>query len=185
MLDALIKVAEKIAELARYRQQLRERRLDKVFEPLYTSMMEVHRDYLKMLESVHQDIAHGKDPVELAKELGMARLQQEPLRISLRNKISSFSEARLENAAGEFLRSVSRYFSLTQIDAPISAGSQVLRAVMDWIQEDRRGALRLDDALREEARRDVQMVVRDTLRRLRAEWEEVSRAHAHLVRESL
>ena len=80
MIDAIVKVAEKIVELAKYREQKREKRWTALFEPQFVALQEVHRDYLLMFDEVRVDLEAGVSLQRIISKLNTRRIGQETSR---------------------------------------------------------------------------------------------------------
>lgn len=56
MIDLLLKALDKAIELAKRREDIKDRELDKVFVPLYADIERIHCDYLKSFNAVHDAV---------------------------------------------------------------------------------------------------------------------------------
>ncbi len=53
MLDALVKIIDRLIELAKYREERFRRIFDKLIEPTYEDLTIIHSDYLEMFQTVY------------------------------------------------------------------------------------------------------------------------------------
>lgn len=118
MIDAIVKVAEKVVELARYRELKKEKRFKALIEPIFTALQDVHRDYLLMFDETRLALEAGVELSEVISRLKTRRLQQETSRrvIEARAMLPGSADASEDE---QFLRSVRRYFSATP---PLTSG---------------------------------------------------------------
>lgn len=86
MLDALIRVADRLIDLQKYRNERRAKIFDALIDPLMRDLTTVHGDYIRILDDLRRKLASvGKRSaaaeVRAATEyLLAARLEEEPLR---------------------------------------------------------------------------------------------------------
>ena len=90
MIDALVKLLEKLTELVKHRKEVEEKTFELLIKPLYTDLGAIHKDYLKMFEKCLRELDEGVEIKKIAKQLEFDRLELEPLRRSIESFIESY-----------------------------------------------------------------------------------------------
>src|SRR5215472_9473127 len=87
MVEAVIiesagRIVEKLKELVTYRQQKRRDFFQNLLEPLFSDLMVMHTDYIKMFDDCSSQLLDNKVPIqEIAESLRQRRVVYESLRI--------------------------------------------------------------------------------------------------------
>ncbi|RYG10891.1 MAG: hypothetical protein EON92_11775 [Burkholderiales bacterium] len=176
MIDAIVKVAEKIAELLKYRELKREKRFKALIEPMFAAMQEVHTDYLTMFDQVRQDLAANMSLSEIAPKLASRRLLQEGARRTIESQAEEalMGQPGPDSADREFMDAVRDYFAFTPLASgmPISLSNRLAT----WLEkiEERTESGRPVENQRESALDAVEAGLHD----LRRRWQRVISAYA-------
>jgi hypothetical protein len=114
LVDAFVKVVEKLIELATYREQRDQRLFKELVTKLFDDMQIVHTDYLHILEECARELMREKPLTHVAETLSRHRLQHEALRRRLRETAKVLEEnQRLSQEYREFFGSISDYFTMS------------------------------------------------------------------------
>lgn len=194
MIDTIVKLAEKIAELLMYRSARRKERFGAIIEPMFTALQELHKDYLLMFEKVRQDLlANEVDLLTINQQLRTRRIEHEATRRSVQGLAKQLKFLEFE----EFLRAVQNYFHHPGPPPPdrMFTGSNMLQRRLDALERYRRRArkLNIERDLEENLfhHYDYQRVgegiraVDQGLEQLRADWNRVAEAYAKALEASL
>jgi hypothetical protein len=118
VIDAFVKVVEKLIELATYREQRDQRVFKELVTKLYEDMQIVHTDYLQMLEGLRAELVGRQPLTHVAEKLARHRIQHEALRRRLEETAQALQENKQLSKYHEFFREVSRYFSGSPAGSP-------------------------------------------------------------------
>jgi len=109
IVEGVGKIAEKIKELVVIKKEKREKRFEKIFQPLYTDFLKIHADYIGLFENVNRaliDALGSNDPVRvqqivtrIREDFSAQRLNYDGIRTGLRaqaQEILSSTKSKLE-----------------------------------------------------------------------------------------
>lgn len=140
MLDSMLKIIDKLIELARIGKKREKARLDEVFTPAFNEMQAVHADYLAMFTELAiriGKIPHGAgyaDPVarETVDFLAQRRLLQRPVREKLRVlQDLAFGDGFTEHEKA-FLEVMDRYFFYASVTS--SRGTSLSMEILNQLK---------------------------------------------------
>lgn len=171
MLEALLKIIDRLIELKRGRILGRKEIFDRVIEPTFNELVLVHGDYIKMFEDLRVYTASWSGlaseltgRAEKAKsELRSRRSEFEPIRQKIRAFATGLASSQLPNEEKGFVDAVIRYFPSGEPSLPQSSATTVLGY--------------LDQDLKPE---DLDTLVSKTIQRHRNAWSDVTTAFAKL-----
>ncbi len=186
MLDALLKLLEKLIELVKLRKEAEERAVDHLVTPIFTDLKAIHEDYLSFLEACRRSLSEGVDIAEIAKQLMSDRLEQEALRRSIRAFVQSYQmNSRLSRYAS-FFREVHIYLQGHDLGGHSSAGEGILKALEDGIREEQKNKLLLHADMRQPGLRQALIQLTGwSLENLRKRWSSVCHEYAIIVANSV
>src|SRR5688572_2057140 len=106
MIDSLVKVAEKLVELGRLRDQRREHRFNAVVKPMFEALHEVHKDYLDLLQTAREAVASNTALADVLKVIEKRRLVEQGLRHDLLRQAHELLTVEALEDCHDFLREV-------------------------------------------------------------------------------
>lgn len=184
MLDALIKLAEKVAELAQYRESRNHARYETVIAPLFETARLVHADHVRMLQACLLRLENQEDLWRIAAQLQEERLAQAGVRHELVRDIAVLSDAIDDDKFVPFFGAARAYFVVDPLEraanlkeAAVAGGCAIstVRSIVARIREEAwsphgpRERYLLND------------LVQRYLQRFETKWLALSEAHARLV----
>lgn len=192
MLDSMLKLIDKLIELARIGKKREKARLDEVFSPAFDEMQAVHADYLAMFAELAiriGKIPHGAgyaDPVarETVDFLAQRRLLQRPVREKLRVLRDLAASDGFTDHEKAFLGALDHYFLYASVTA--SRGTSMSMEILNQLKVALGMALSAEDREAGGAglsRGGLEHVVRQCQRRcdhLEGCWRALAVAHADL-----
>lgn len=181
MLDALVKLTEKIAELTKYRAERREQRFEKVIVPIYDGMVEVHQAYLSMFTECLRSVNSGVSLQEVAVALSRARVEDEAKRHALLNQVQGLSDVDALTDAGPFLQAIKRYFG----DSPFARGNTPSYMLLETLTALEGQVVVAGPRTRGAPRESLERTIDMTLEHLRLSWANLSNSFAKLRAQSL
>ena len=110
MIDTLVKVTEKLAELLKYRSERHRRSFAELVEPIYAEMVRVHQDYLNLLGSTLSALEERRDLRQVAAELTEARRKQEATRRAASDMANELATMEVLKEYQVFFLAVGDYF---------------------------------------------------------------------------
>jgi hypothetical protein len=135
MVEALIAVIDRLIQIAQGRIAGRKEMFDRVLEPVFTDLVVIHGDYVKMFETVREMLPPGapKGSPELDSartELRNRRMEYEPVRRKIEAFAQQLGSARLPAEERAFVVAVIEYFEFTTFAGPkvqrISTATRIL-----------------------------------------------------------
>jgi hypothetical protein len=139
MIDALVKVCEKLVELLKHRSELKEKAFSKQIEPLFSSMKDVHDDYLQLFSECRRELATATKLADIVERLIKTRLENEGLRQSILAMCSVLDAQRKPDVFRDFFAEVQRYFRDSRFEARDTRASMLIGAMERWVQQERIG----------------------------------------------
>lgn len=180
MIDALLKIVEKLTELLKARQQLRERQFERLVAPLFKDLQTVHQDYLEMFTACRKALVEGDDLSIVAEHLMAERLVREALRASIRALAESFARIDQLGQFSEFFLKVHSYFLPSELLTG-SVATDLLRQMDEWIEQEQRAAFMPTGVDLKYARTFLLESVDRTLEHLRRKWQEIASSYAETL----
>jgi len=197
MIDSLVKVSEKLADLLEYRARRRREIYTELVAPVYCLLQVAHSDYLAMFERCIEGLDGRELPlVEVACAFASERRGNETIRRDISAKAKVFGNGGLDKAYGEFFTAVSDYLAVPRIE-PIekrlaTVREEIARGRLSWSVV---MALKLREAIFEseveriaglgalagfefDVRNETRAVATYMLDAVRTKWEPVAEAHA-------
>jgi hypothetical protein len=184
MLDSLIKVAEKLLDLLKYRKQLREEQFAKSIDMVFQELTKVHQDYLRLFTTCAKALRDEKDLSKIADSLFDNRLEQEAMRRSIRALAESLAQNKRLKKFQSFFIEVNNYFHSGSI--PQDTRSSALLAELERCVREQRGEqfVSMEFSVGE-MHQFLSQVIETALSEIRQSWNELSRLHAKALSETL
>ncbi len=135
MVDVLIKLLEKLIELAKHRKEVEEKPFALLISPLYSNIEKIHRDYLRLFESCHNELKSGVQFEVVAKHLAADRIEQEALRCSVIAFAESYQHNPRLNTYKDFFFEVELYFVTYGMSDNFTGSSHLLDEISFFIRE--------------------------------------------------
>lgn len=184
MIDSLLKVAEKIAEWARYRNERNQVRFKRLVEPTFEAMKVVHADYIGFLEECLRDLKAGKSVGSVSETLERRRLDQESERRAIESQAATIREDEDFAEFHSFFFDVEHYFHLS----PFANGtaSSMLRNVLRRAIATESSVVHPSSSRND--RNDGDAVIsqfESALGHLRYRWNDVARAYTECLKKSV
>jgi hypothetical protein len=179
MLDSIIKLSEKIVELANYRANQRKMRFDQIVNPMYAVMKEVHKDYLQIFQKARSDISSGIPIANVAKELEIRRLDEEAERRAILRQAETMLVLEGLEDLRPFLGAVKDYFEKTPFSrkgTPSNTFVQILFGITKTNAE-----YLASEEKQNELVEYLQRSLVDVTESLRRNWERVSEEYAKSI----
>ena len=119
MIDALIKIVDRLISLQKIRTDRREKLFNRILEPALNDLLLIHGDYLAMFEEIDQMLLDKRteskqSAIETLKSatdlLRQRRIQFEPVRVKLRELLSVIENQSLGEEEEEYLHAIVSYF---------------------------------------------------------------------------
>ena len=184
MIESLVRIVEKLTDLAEYREQKRLREFDEAVRDLYTDVQTVHTDYMRMLEHCLAQLRRG-EPLEM---IGDVLTEERVTHEALRQKIRSIVDAYRDDSSWRywnFYRLIGNYFMIGYV----RPGSSALLSLRDEIVEATLEARRLEESSVRTAdhiatEQLMSFLSNEAIARLRKSWIELSAEYARLLKES-
>ncbi|MFC2155697.1 hypothetical protein ACFLRB_04315 [Acidobacteriota bacterium] len=173
MIDAVLKLLEKLTQLAKHKKEVEEKTFDLLIKPLYTDLETIHLDYLKMFEKYQRELEEGTELEKIAWQLEFDRLDLEPLRSSIRPFVESYEDNPKLNAYIKFFSSVVKYLHCVP---GRESWSSSLISILNEINNSS-----LSDQEIESFREEVSKFLLLTLKWLRKNWAKISTEYAKLL----
>jgi hypothetical protein len=184
MLDTLVKVVEKLIELLKHRREMEEKTFDLVVAPLYTDLMAIHGDYLRLFETCRQNLADRVELSRVAQELRHQRLEREALRDSVVSLVRVFRENERLRPYRDFFDTVTAYMSGYEDNAVhgrISSNSTSLLSAMEtYLAKRGNGLRRTPETPALDPYAWLKSSAETVLEHLRLKWDEVCTEYARL-----
>jgi hypothetical protein len=184
MIDSLVKVAEKLVELLKYRKQLREEQFAKSIDMVFQELKNVHQDYLKLFSNCAQALREKEDLSQIADSLFANRLEHEAMRRSIRALAESLAQNKTLKKFQPFFMEVNNYFQSGTFPND-TRSSALLNELERCVRERRQGHFVSREFTPEELHQFVSQLVENTLTEVRASWDELSQLHAKALSETL
>jgi hypothetical protein len=131
MLDSVVLLTEKFAELLKYRSERRAKRFEKLVQPTYEALKVVHKDYVQMFEETASDIESGEALSTVARSLKKRRIEEEAERHAVLAQAQEFADEPSLADLWPFFEAVSRYFHVT----PFSGNNTPSSLLVGFLQE--------------------------------------------------
>ena len=176
MIDVLIKLLEKLIELAKHRKEVEEKPFDLLISPLYSNLEKIHPDYLRLFESCQSELKSGVQLEVVVKHLMVDRLEQEALRSSIIAFADSYSLDPRLKPYEYFFKEVVNYFYGFKIVKSFSGSTHLLLEIDCWLREERKRDTFTEEDMREGFIRLTQTILSNT----RKSWKEISKEYAKL-----
>jgi hypothetical protein len=168
--EALVKIADRVIEFARGRIEGRKQLFDRVIEPSFKELLQVHTNYIEMLsqikvsgKSMGSDLATAKRVQKAKETLRLKRIQFEPVRQKLAVMGRELAHHKLKADEKAFVEALLRYFPTGEPSVPQSSAT----AVLSYLNSD----------LKPE---QIDLLVEKTLQRHRNAWSDVCTTYAKL-----
>ena len=181
MLDALVRVTEKLIELLKYRSEVREKRFRNQIEPLFESLREVHQDYLDLFTACRKELEGEAKLGSIVEHILKRRLEHEPLRRSVIQMAYVFAKKDVPTALMQLFQEVEVYFFRSMPKAPSTPGSDLVTSMYSLAVEERRSEFMLRDFDRWGARETLIAMVDRTLNDIRESWDRLALLYAEAV----
>jgi len=171
VLDALLKIIERLIAIRQGRVVARKELFDKILEPTFNELLLIHGDYLKMFEDLRVFGAPRTggeiELIDRAKNardvLRKRRLEFGPVRQKTRGVSDGLAAQELGDEEKDFVEAVVRYFPSGEPSLPQSSASAVLAY--------------LDRDLKPE---DIDLLISKTIQRHVAAWSDVCTSFGRL-----
>lgn len=184
MIDSVVKLAEKIAEWAKYRNERSHVRFKRLIEPTFEAMKAVHADYLSFLEECLQALRAGDSISSVADTLERRRLEQESERRAIEHQAEIIREDKDFSEFHDFFYDVEHYLHLS----PFANGtaSSILRHVLHAAINAESSVAHSSAQRANKAGRDaVIKQFESALTHLRHHWADVARAYAECLKKAV
>lgn len=207
MLDTLVKAAEKVGQLLDVREKRRKEQYEVFIEPVYTTLLAVHTDYVRMFEICHERLDANEPFPSLIYSFSQDQRALEPVRRDLAAKIRVFGGSAAGQPYADFFHTAEKYLVTPELQyMPNVLGrdtwddllgmsrsrmfKHMLIATWKRIDRDRLTALGtpveesneerifLDGAREEQARATLQYALSRLVSDLQDRWNFLARAHA-------
>lgn len=188
MLDALVKLIDRVIQLKDFRV-LRQRRIfEELYEPTYAEMVTIHKDYSMMSARIIEilrtvdTLAKGQRETEVLAALEealtyvrSARIEQDAIRVKLRELNTRFRSTNQGGKERRFWAELDLYFNVPQLwNKVASSFSYSLQLLLE-------GDLhKFQESQGEEKLRAVKLFVDQADRDLKLQWTQLSAAYADL-----
>ena len=133
MIEALLKIIDRLIEVKKGRIQSRKQMFDMVLQPTFDDLLAVHGDYIKMFQQLIV-FAGDQRPSVLAKRVAKAkkqlqknRLEFEPIRENIRVVARQLAKQNLPGEETEFVSAVLHYFPSGEPLLPHSSATTLLK----------------------------------------------------------
>ena len=182
MLDAIVKLTEKIVELSKYRNERKQRRFEDLVDPIYAEMIKVHQAYLSMFTTALEQLEAGLSIEDIIAPLSRARLADEAKRHALIAQVEVFHGRSDMAYANAFLTHVREYFGESPFSHNNSPSNMLVVTLMSLESKVLHPELLL---VRGNPRESVARTVSMTIDQLRSNWNTLARGYAVLRANSL
>jgi len=146
MLEAFLKIIDRLITLRNIEQNRRKELFEKILEPVFNDLLLVHGDYLEMFLELERGLSNSheinnktSDILErLRNNLKEKRSQFEPVRVKLREFINALNETKLCEEEEYFLYSVVSYFPKGKLIEHFTASTYIISkidAILDGISD--------------------------------------------------
>lgn len=163
----LLATLDKVVQMLRLPREKRRRVFEGVAKELYTSMKEVHDDYLRFFKNASEQLKSGEDPQNVLENLRARRVAEEMERSSVIERTKAILEVGAHSDVKGFLQAVENYFRET----PFSGNDTPSTVLIETLDGRLRGGCD-DEELRE--------CVEQALECVRDNWIYLSRAYGTL-----
>lgn len=132
MIEALLKIIDRLIEIKKRRIQSRKQMFEMVLQPTFDDLLSVHGDYIKMFEQLtvfagdQRRLALGKKIAKAKEELRKRRLEFEPVREKIRLVADQLARQKLSVEEAEFVNAVLQYFPSGEPSLPHSSATTLL-----------------------------------------------------------
>lgn len=200
MIDALVKVSEKLAELLEYRAKRRRETYAELVAPVYEDLQKAHAAYIAMFERCIERLeSYGTPLMEVAATFATERREHETMRRDISAKAKVFATGDFDEAYCAFFAAVSDYLEAPRSEA-LGARTTTLTDLMANGRSRSSASVLLAMHLREaihkseveqivaigsaavrefDVRNETRAVATHMLEAVRVKWETVAAAHAN------
>lgn len=185
MIDSLVKLAEKIGEWAKYRNERKEVRFKRLVEPSFEAMKAVHSDYLSFLEECLRAMKRG-DPLKSVYEtILVRRVEEEAERRAIQHQASTIYHDKSFAEFHNFYYEVEHYFELGPFG--VGTASSILSSRLRHAAEAESSVIVSPSrrAPAEATREDLIQSFEGILEFLRERWNQVAAAYAGCLNKSI
>ena len=186
MIDALVKLLEKLVELVKIKKEAEEKILDLVIIPLFKDFKAIHEDYLKLFEDCRRDLAGDADLRAIVRQLSKDRVANEALRRSIASMVTAYAKNPKLSRYHDFFQAVAAYADAAEWSRPSTASTSLLEMLEHWAGEGDEDKFQIIWQ-GENGVRNKRVLIAETiavtdisLKRLREAWERVSRSYAEI-----
>ena len=183
MLDSVIKLTEKFAELLRYREERRARWFREIVNPTYQSLKTVHKDYLHSFQGLLKDVEAGQDLSSAAERFEQRRLSEESERQAIASLARELANDSKLDAYRTYFDAVIDYFGRAPFSRSTTPSSMLRGAVLRILES---SSIELSvESTQERKRQELIAATNMALESLRENWETVSRRYAKALAASI
>jgi hypothetical protein len=169
VIEALLKIIDRLIQIKKGRIQGRKQMFDMVLQPTFDDLLSVHGDYIKMFQQLEVFTGDQRRSVLLKRvakakqQLRKNRLDFEPVRENIRVIAKQLAMRKLPNEETEFVKAVLQYFPSGEPLLPHSSASTLL----EFLEQDLTGSA-------------IDMLVLRTIESHKRRWSDVCTAFASL-----
>lgn len=133
MIEALLKIIDRLIEIKKGRIESRRQMFDMVLQPTFDDLLAVHGDYIKMFQQLmvftgdERPSVVAKRIVKAKEQLRTNRLEFEPVREKIRVIARQLAKQKLPDEESAFVRAVLEYFPSGEPLLPHSAATTLLK----------------------------------------------------------
>ncbi len=169
MIEALLRIIDRLIEIKKGRIQSRKQMFDMVLQPTFDDLLSVHGDYIKMFEQLmvfsgdQRRSALAKRIAKAKDQLRKNRLEFEPVRQNIRIVARKLASRNLPSEETEFVKAMLRYFPSGEPSLPHSSATTLL----EFLERDLTGV-------------EINKLIINTIESHQRRWSDVSTAFASL-----
>jgi hypothetical protein len=115
MIDLLLKLLEKLGQLAEYRSARQKRAFKEMAEPMFNELLEVHKDYIRIFTEARSLVETSPNAEPALQYLERKRMEFEPVRVKLRTMAQTVFHPSPTSEMDAFLNAVANYFPVGDI----------------------------------------------------------------------
>jgi hypothetical protein len=106
----LLKLLEQVQKLKEYRDARKKRAFKELAEPVFTELLEVHKNYMSIFAEAESNARQGTELTKIIENLQAKRREFEPVRVKLRTLVRTLIGKTITTEMDIFLVAVAKYF---------------------------------------------------------------------------
>jgi hypothetical protein len=169
--EGIVRLADKLGAWAGLSKAKKEQRFKELIAPAFATLEIIHRDYLQMFRTAHDQNRAGTSIKEIRNSLATQRIAEEARRKGLLAQVMVLSGEGVPDDVHEFFATVRQYFVYTPLwEGTASAALEYILKEAEALELNGEGArlyVKLDE------------YIDSSMHRMRGAWADVAKAYGH------